>query len=86
MRMHIHMRLRKNPLEGNYENLSFKECSLAHSRAGQSRRQSDSMSIDCCCEDLTNKCIAYKMVVSRITNSSVGRITNMCGMQKVVSS
>ena len=37
---------------------------------------------DCRCEDLTNKCSAYKKVVSRITNSRVERITNKSGLQK----
>ena len=34
------------------------------------------------CEDVTNKCIAYKEVVSRTLNSSVRRITNKCDFQK----
>ena len=86
MRMHIHKRLRKNPLEGDYENLSFQERSLDHSRAGQSRRQPDCMSIDRCCEDLRNKCIAYKKVVNSIKNICMRKTTNKCGLEKIVSS
>ena len=34
------------------------------------------------CEGLTNKCIAYKNVVSRTVNSRMRKITNKCGLQK----
>ena len=40
---------------------------------------------DPCCEDLTNKCSAYKMVVSRAANSCVRRITNRCSLQRGLS-
>ena len=34
------------------------------------------------CEDLTNKCSAYRKIVSRIANSRVKNIMNKCGLQK----
>ena len=32
------------------------------------------------CEDLTNKCSAYKKAVSKIANSGARKITNKCNL------
>ena len=34
------------------------------------------------CEDLTNKCIAYKKVVSKLANSGVRKVTSKCVLRK----